>query len=151
MINFNRLREIREDHDLSQKQMAEILNTNRSTYSLWELGINIIPLKELCNFADYFRISLDYILNISNYKNSKNYIEKLNLETLGYNMKKIRIQNHLSQEEIADIIGVSQACVNKYEKGKITISVPVLYTFCKNFDISLNHLCGKTKEEIIHS
>ena len=80
-----------------------------------------------------------------------NYIEKLNLETLGYNMKKIRIQNHLSQEEIADIIGVSQACVNKYEKGKITISVPVLYTFCKNFDISLNHLCGKTKEEIIHS
>ncbi len=151
MINFNRLREIREDHDLSQKQMAEILNTNRSTYSLWELGINIIPLKELCNFADYFKISLDYILNISNYKNSKNYIEKLNLETLGYNMKKIRIQNHLSQEEIADIIGVSQACVNKYEKGKITISVPVLYTFCKNFDISLNHLCGKTKEEIIHS
>ncbi len=151
MINFNRLREIREDHDLSQKQMAEILNINRSTYSLWELGINIIPLKKLCNFADYFRISLDYILNISNYKNSKNYIEKLNLETLGYNMKKIRIQNHLSQEEIADIIGVSQACVNKYEKGKITISVPVLYTFCKNFDISLNHLCGKTKEEIIHS
>lgn len=151
MINFNRLREIREDHDLSQKQMAEILNTNRSTYSLWELGINIIPLKELCNFADYFKISLDYILNISNYKNSKNYIEKLNLETLGYNMKKIRIQNHLSQEEIADIIGVSQACVNKYEKGKITISVPVLYTFCKNFDVSLNHLCGKTKEEIIHS
>lgn len=151
MINFNRLREIREDHDLSQKQMAEILNINRSTYSLWELGINIIPLKELCNFADYFKISLDYILNISNYKNSKNYIEKLNLETLGYNMKKIRIQNHLSQEEIADIIGVSQACVNKYEKGKVTISVPVLYTFCKNFDISLNHLCGKTKEEIIHS
>ncbi len=151
MINFNRLREIREDHDLSQKQMAEILNINRSTYSLWELGINIIPLKELCNFADYFKISLDYILNISNYKNSKNYIEKLNLETLGYNMKKIRIQNHLSQEEIADIIGVSQACVNKYEKGKITISVPVLYTFCKNFDISINHLCGKTKEEIIHS
>lgn len=150
MINFNRLREIREDHDLSQKQMAEILNINRSTYSLWELGINIIPLKELCNFADYFKISLDYILNISNYKNSKNYIEKLNLETLGYNMKKIRIQNHLSQEEIADIIGVSQACVNKYEKGKITISVPVLYTFCKNFDISINHLCGKTKEEIIH-
>ena len=66
-------------------------------------------------------------------------------------MKKIRIQNHLSQEEIADIIGVLQACVNKYEKGKVTISVPVLYTFCKNFDISLNHLCGKTKEEIIHS
>ena len=151
MINFNRLREIREDHDLSQKQMAEILNINRSTYSLWELGINIIPLKELCNFADYFKISLDYILNISNYKNSKNYVEKLNLETLGYNMKKIRIQNHLSQEEIADIIGVTQACVNKYEKGKITISVPVLYAFCKNFDISINHLCGKTKEEIIHS
>lgn len=45
MINFTRLKDIREDNDINQTQMAEILDVNRSTYSLWELGINIIPLK----------------------------------------------------------------------------------------------------------
>ena len=54
MINFTRLKDIREDNDINQTQMAEILDVNRSTYSLWELGINIIPLKSLCSFADYF-------------------------------------------------------------------------------------------------
>ena len=48
MISFKRLKDIREDNDINQKEMANILNVNRSTYSLWELGINIIPLKYLC-------------------------------------------------------------------------------------------------------
>ena len=43
-MNFKRLKDIREDHDINQEQMAKILKVNRSTYSLWELGINIIPL-----------------------------------------------------------------------------------------------------------
>ena len=47
MIKFERLKDIREDHDLSQEEMAKILNVKRSRYSLWELGINIIPLKYL--------------------------------------------------------------------------------------------------------
>lgn len=38
MINITKLKDIREDNDISQVQMAEILGVNRSTYSLWELG-----------------------------------------------------------------------------------------------------------------
>ncbi|MFI3261070.1 MAG: helix-turn-helix domain-containing protein [bacterium] len=45
MIDTNRLKDIREDNDTNQEQMAKVLGVNRSTYSLWELGINIIPLK----------------------------------------------------------------------------------------------------------
>ena len=40
MISFKRLRDIREDHDLTQSEMAEILGVDRSAYSLWELGKN---------------------------------------------------------------------------------------------------------------
>ena len=57
MIDIERMKNIREDHDLSQKEMAKILNVNRSTYSLWELGINIIPIKYLSKFSDYFKYS----------------------------------------------------------------------------------------------
>lgn len=53
MINFTRLKDIRENADISQKEMASILKVKRSTYSLWELGINIIPLSYIVSFADY--------------------------------------------------------------------------------------------------
>lgn len=145
MINFKRLKDIREDNDINQEQMAKILGVNRSTYSLWELGINIIPLKSLCDFADYFNSSLDYILGLSNNKSSKNLIKGLDLKILGNNIKAIRIKNNLSQENIAEILGVTQACITRYEKGIINISVSNLYKFAKEFKISINYLCGKTK------
>lgn len=146
MINFSKLKDIREDNDINQEKMAKILGVNRSTYSLWELGINIIPLKNLCSFADYFNYSIDYVLGISNNRSNKNLIAGLDLEKLGNNMRKIRIENELSQENIANLLGVTQACITRYEKGIICISTSNLYKFSREFKISLNDLCGKTKK-----
>jgi len=146
MINFNRLKDIREDNDINQEKMSEILGINRSTYSLWELGINIIPLKSLCDFADYFDFSLDYVLGLTNDRKSKSSIKGIDLKVLGNNMKLIRTKNNLSQENIAELLGVTQACITRYEKGIISISVPNLYKFAKEFKVSINELCGKTKK-----
>lgn len=146
MINLSKLKDIREDNDISQEEMAKILGVNRSTYSLWELGINIIPLKKLCDFADYFNYSIDYVLGISNNRLSKNLIKGLNLQKLGSNMKKIRIKHELSQENVANSLDVTQACITRYEKGIICISTSNLYKFSREFKISLNELCGKTKK-----
>lgn len=146
MINLSKLKDIREDNDISQEEMAKILGVNRSTYSLWELGINIIPLKKLCDFADYFNYSIDYVLGISNNRSSKNSIKGLNLQKLGSNMKKIRIKHELSQENVANLLDVTQACITRYEKGIICISTSNLYKFSREFKISLNELCGKTKK-----
>lgn len=143
MININKLKDIREDNDISQEKMAEILNVKRSAYSLWELGINIIPLKNLCDFANYFNFTIDYVLGLSLDRKSKSDINGLNLKLLGNNMKKVRIKNNLSQENIASILGVTQACIARYEKGLICISTSNLYKFSKEFKISLNNLCGK--------
>lgn len=143
MINFNRLKDIREDNDINQEQMAKILNVKRSTYSLWELGINIIPLKNLCDFADYFDFSIDYILGLTNDRKNINLIKGLDLVGLGNNIKYLRTKKELSQENIADMIGVSQACITRYEKGLICISTSNLYKLSKEFKVSLSELCGK--------
>lgn len=145
MMNTSRLKDIREDNDINQNDMSKILNVNRSTYSLWELGINIIPLKNLCDFADYFNLSIDYVLGLTNTKNIKNINNGLNLKILGNNLRSIRIKNNLSQENIANILNVTQACITRYEKGLIYISTPNLYKFAKYFNITINELCGKTK------
>lgn len=144
MINFSKLKDIREDNDLKQSQMAKILNVKRSTYSLWELGINIIPLKNLCDFADYFNLSIDYVLGLTNDVKNKKIVKGLDLIKLGNNIKKVRIKKELSQENLADMIGVSQACIVRYEKGLICISTSNLYKLSKEFGISLSELCGKT-------
>lgn len=147
MITITRLKDIREDNDISQVKMAKILKVNRSTYSLWELGINIIPLKNLCDFADYFNYSIDYILGLTNKRKYQNLIKGFDLKLLGSNIKKNRILKGLSQENLANTINVTQACINKYEKGLIYISTSNLYKLSKEFNISISQLCGKEKQE----
>ncbi len=143
MINFIKLKDIREDNDISQEKMAEILGVKRSAYSLWELGINIIPLQSLCDFADYFGFSIDYVFGLTNNRKNDNLIKGLDFKTLGNNIKKIRLNHHLSQENVASMLGVTQACITRYEKGLICISTSNLYKFAKKFDMSLSEVCGK--------
>lgn len=149
MITFTKLKDLREDADLSQAKMAEILGVKRSAYSLWELGINIIPLKYLSLYADFFNCSIDYVLGLTNDKGSKTLLKGLDLYSLGENLKFIREQHNLSQENIGAILGVTQACIARYEKGLIYISTSNLYKFSKEFNISMNWICGKTKLRIV--
>ena len=148
MIDFKRLRDIREDNDLNQNEMANILGVKRARYSLWELGINIIPLTYLCKYADYFNYSIDYVLEITNKKKETDLIKGLDLHILGNNLKELRKKNNLSQDDMANILCVSQACINKYENGKIQISTSNLYKISKKFKISPSKLCGKNKQKL---
>ena len=56
-----RLRDLREDNDLTQQQIAEILKTKQTIYSRYERGFQNIPLEFLLMLADYYNVSIDYI------------------------------------------------------------------------------------------
>jgi len=58
----NRLRDLREDNDLSQKAVAELLQIHQTTYSDYELGRLNIPVAALHKLADYYGVSIDYLL-----------------------------------------------------------------------------------------
>lgn len=63
---FPRLRDLREDADLSQKQVAEILHIQQTVYSRYERGYQTIPVEHLLVLADYYHVSLDYLLGRTN-------------------------------------------------------------------------------------
>ncbi len=63
---FRRLRDLREDNDLTQTQVAELLGIQQTVYSRYERGIQNIPLEFLLFLADYYRVSTDYILGRTN-------------------------------------------------------------------------------------
>jgi len=59
------LRKLREDRDLSQADMAELLKVHQTTYSSYELGKINIPVEILWTLADYFQTSMDYLLDLT--------------------------------------------------------------------------------------
>ena len=65
---FQRLRDLREDMDLNQTQIAEILHTSQTVYSRYERGFQTIPVEHLLILADFYNVSIDYILGITNNK-----------------------------------------------------------------------------------
>lgn len=57
-----RLKNLREDHDISQKQLSDLLNVSQVAYSYYEIGKRSIPLELLSQLADYYNTSVDYLL-----------------------------------------------------------------------------------------
>ena len=57
-----RLRDLREDHDLTQFQIAELLGTSQTMYARYERGANELPIRHLITLADFYGVSTDYIL-----------------------------------------------------------------------------------------
>ena len=64
----NRLRDLREDKDLKQKDVAELLKVHQTTYSDYELGRLNIPVAAIHTLADFYGVSVDYLLGRTNTK-----------------------------------------------------------------------------------
>lgn len=64
----NRLRDVREDRDLKQRDIAELLKVHQTTYSDYELGRLNIPVAALHALADFYGVSIDYLLGRTNSK-----------------------------------------------------------------------------------
>ena len=59
---FQRLRDLREDHDLTQKEVAAVLGIDQRVYSNYETGKREIPVHHLIKLADYYHVTTDYLL-----------------------------------------------------------------------------------------
>lgn len=66
---YERIRNLREDRDLTQKQLATELNCSQQVYSNYELGQRDIPTDILIKLSEFYNVSTDYILGISNNPN----------------------------------------------------------------------------------
>ena len=65
MYLYKRIRDLREDNDLTQKQVADILGTAREQYNKYELGKQEIPFHHVIALAKYYNVSLDYLAGLT--------------------------------------------------------------------------------------
>ena len=68
---YRRIRDLREDHDLTQKQVAQLLGMSQTGYSKYETGENDIPTAILIKLAKFYNTSIDYLLGET--ENPKRY------------------------------------------------------------------------------
>ena len=59
---FNNIRNLREDNDKTQQELADYLNVKQTTYSKYELGKINIPIEVFIKLADYYHVTVDYLL-----------------------------------------------------------------------------------------
>ncbi len=65
-MHYQRIRDLREDRDLKQRQIAEYLNCSQRVYSNYELGQRDIPTEVLIRLSAFYHVSVDYLLGLTN-------------------------------------------------------------------------------------
>lgn len=146
-MNEKRLFDLREYKDLSQIKLADYLGITQQTYSLWEKGTKIIPLKHLNNLSNFYEISMDYIVGLTDEKNNSGIIKltELNKNEIGSRIKKIREDNNLTLRDLAKELNTTSSTISAYETGKTLILTTFAYQICIKYNVSLDWLCGKRK------
>ena len=143
------MKDIRTYFGNTQKELADILGVSRSTYAGWENGLDAIILPKLNDFCNYYGVSLDYICGLTNTKKYDVINDKIDKSVLSNNLKEIRTKNKHTQEKVANIINVDQSNYSKCELGKMYIHTYALIEFAKHYKVSIDWLCGKTKDSRI--
>lgn len=142
---FKRLKDIKEEYDLSQKDVAEILEVTQQNYSLWEIEEKIIPIKHLNKFCNHFKVSIDYVAGISNVRSYKEQNNNINKIIVGKRLKELRIKNNLTQMQLANSLNTSHSTISAYENGKTLLLLAFAYEIAKKCKISIDWLYGKIK------
>ncbi len=140
----NKLKSEREAKKLTQQEIADILKIDRGQYGHYENEYFTIPIKHLNTLCNYFRVSIDYIFELSNKKNYANNREELNSKITSSRLKEFRKEFKFTQDKLAKELNISRTTITGYERGVSIIATPFLYTICKKYKISADYLLGKT-------
>ena len=144
----NRLLLLRQRNGLTQEELGKIIGVTKHSIYNWEHNLEIIPLKHLNTYANYFNVSMDYILNLTNDKTTNIENKILDKRIIGINIREIRKQNNLTQRKLSEILKTDHSTIGKYERGENLILTAFAYQICKKYNISMDSLCGKDKVKI---
>ncbi len=142
-MKFENIKKSRKERNLKQKDIATILNVDRSTYSGWETGKDTIPLRKLFDLSNFYNLSIDYLTGLSK-KNDYIYTSDfIDLKSVGENLKKLRINNHLKQKDLFNMLNVTSSSYSLYENGKLLIQTSFIYQIAKKYKISIDSILKK--------
>ena len=141
-----KLKDLRDLYEVTQKDIAKVLNVSRSTYNQYEQQYDIIPIKHLNQLCNHFKISFDYVFDFTTIKRYKDEIDKIDTKISGKRLKELRKEFNLTQTKLAKKLNIANTIISEYERGHYPISTATLYSLSNKFHISSDYLLGKTNK-----
>ena len=138
-----RLKEIREANSLKQIEVASKMKVSRSVYGMWEVEQDIIPIRRLNDFCNYFNVSFDYVLELTDiryYPNNKSNFDRLLIKE---RLKALRLSYKFTQEKLSKKLNITRSLISKYEHNTNLILTSYLLSYSKYFNISSDYLVGR--------
>ena len=128
---MNRLRELQRAEKLTQQELADIAEVSKRTIQNWEDGTSNIKPEKAEKLADYFGVSVGYLLGYDD-----NDINQMN------RLKELRKEKGLTQTDLAELLEVTKLTIHNWENGVFSIKSDRLKTLCEIFDVDAPYLLG---------
>lgn len=144
------LKKLRNENNLTLDQLSKEVEISNPLLSNYEQGKVNPPIKNLFKLADYFGVSIDYLLghevNKNNLKNQT--FEKK--QSIFIRLKDLRSELNLTQEQLAQAVGLSRDTYKNYEQQRTEMSYDILFKLADYFGVSIDYLLGhQTKETVL--
>ena len=133
------LREIRKESGYTQTKIANLLCISQQTYSDYENGKTFPDEMTLIKIADALNVSTDYLLGRADALGGS--------MSISTRLKELRLEEELTQKELAEKLGITQDSISLWEKGKRMPDTGYIIKLCEIFQISADYLLGLTDDE----
>lgn len=139
MTTFSvRLKSLRKDRGLTQQEVAGQIGIKQNSYSDWEVGKNEPSLENIVKLVQIFNTTTDYLIT-----GRTDVIVLTRCELFGHRLRELRKQANLTQQEIADKIGVNRVTYTNWEKGNREPNFDYLVKLADMFQVTTDDLLGR--------
>lgn len=142
-MNTDKIKYLRDELEITQEEISNVLGCTRTAYSLWEINKNTIPLYYLNKISNVYNINIDYLVDLS----SKKYVNFKKVEIdkvkLGKRLREARKSINYTQEKLASKLNTTHSVISSYESGKSTVSTLFIIEIAKITNKSLNWFLDK--------
>lgn len=129
-----RLKDILKKKNITVQRLSKMTGISANTlYAIIKRDNKSMQAENLINIARALNVSIDELFG-----------EDYDLDSIGYKIRECRKRKGLSQEELANKIGVKRAVVSKYETGKISPRIDTVQKIARALDVSVDELLGET-------
>lgn len=142
-MNTDKIKYLRDELEITQEEISNVLGCTRTAYSLWEINKNIIPLYYLNKISNVYNINIDYLVDLSNKKYVNFKKVEIDKVKLGKRLREARKSINYTQEKLASKLNTTHSVISSYESGKSTVSTLFIIEIAKITNKSLNWFLDK--------
>ncbi len=149
MYYYHRLKDVRLDFDMSQKNIAKILGITPQQYQLYESGKREMPMHLMIVLADFYDVMIDFLAGAGDNDYSE-YVSKQHRKDdyLYPKIRDIREDHDMTQKQAAQILDITPQQYQLYESGKREMPVHHFITLAEYYNVTIDYLAGRDNRNL---